>query len=90
MLDSADIKFDPVTVDGKEVEMSHGMYGVLLQNPDQSVRQQAFESMFNAYKNHINTITSLYAGSVKKTGFSEKCADFRLRLKARFPGRTST
>lgn len=33
MLDSADIKFDPVTVGGKEVEMSHGMYGVLLQNP---------------------------------------------------------
>ncbi|UKI14294.1 MAG: hypothetical protein L6V85_09580 [Clostridiales bacterium] len=91
MLDSADIKFDPVTVDGKEVEMSHGMYGVLLQNPDQSVRQQAFESMFNAYKKIISTQSRpCMRAASKKTGFSEKCADFRLRSKARFPGRTST
>ena len=86
MLDSADIKFDPVTVDGKEVEMSHGMYGVLLQNPDQSVRQQAFESMFNAYKNHINTITSLYAGSVKKDWFFRKVRGFSSSLEGALSG----
>ena len=35
MFDSADVKFRPVNVDGKEIEMSHVRYGVLLQNPCQ-------------------------------------------------------
>lgn len=76
MFDSADVKFAPVTVDGKEVEMSHGMYGVLLQNPNQKIRQAAFESMFNAYKNNVNTIASLYSGSVKKDWFYKKVRGF--------------
>lgn len=72
MFDSADVKFKPVTVNGKEVEMSHGMYSVLLQNPDQNVRKLGFESMFNAYKDYINTIAAMYAGSVKKDWFYKK------------------
>ncbi len=80
LFDSADVKFAPVIVDGKEVEMSHGMYGVLLQNPDQKIRQAAFESMFNAYKNHINVISSLYAGSVKKDWFYKKIRGFNSSL----------
>lgn len=72
IFDAADVKFDSVTVDGKEVEMSHGMYGVLLQSADQSVRQAGFESMFNAYKSHINTIAMIYAGNVKKDWFYSK------------------
>jgi oligoendopeptidase F len=72
IFDAADVKFEPVNVKGQTVEMSHGVYGLLLQNPDQSVRQAAFESMFNAYKGNINTIAMIYAGSVKKDWFYSK------------------
>lgn len=72
MYNDADIIFNKVKVGEKEVEMSHGMYGVLLQNPDKNVRKSAFESMFIAFKEHINTIAAIYAGSVKKDWFYSK------------------
>ena len=72
MFDNADVKFDKVIRDDEEVEMSHGMYSVLMQDSNREVRRTAFESMFNAYKGMINTIAVLYGGNVKKDCFYAK------------------
>ena len=81
MFDSADIQFKPVTDDkGEQVEMSHGVYGLLMQNPDQRVRKDAFESNFLAYKNFINTLGANYAGNVKKDWFYAKVRGFKSSL----------
>ncbi|MDE5618407.1 MAG: oligoendopeptidase F [Clostridia bacterium] len=73
MFDSVDIKFKKVKdSDGDSVAMSHGNYAVLLQSKDRSVRRAAFNSMFGAYKDMINTITQLYAGNIKKDLFYAK------------------
>ncbi len=80
IFDAADVKFDKIQIDGKDVEMSHGMYGVALQNPDQKVRQAGFESMFNAYKSHVNTIATIYGGSVKKDWFYSKVRGYKSSL----------
>ena len=78
MFDNADVKFVPVTDDkGREVEMSHGNYSLLLQNPSQEVRRAAFGSMFEAYCDHINTLAANYAGNVKKDWFFAKIRGFR-------------
>lgn len=70
MFDSVDIKFKKVKDgDGESVAMSHGNYSVLLQSKDRKVRKAAFNSMFGAYKDMINTITQLYAGNIKKDLF---------------------
>lgn len=81
MFDNADVKFKKVD-DGKGnlVEMSHGVYGLMLQNPDQNVRKAAFGSMFNAYKDYINTIAANYAGNVKKDWFFAKVRGFKSAL----------
>lgn len=81
MFNNADVKFKSVD-DGKGnmVEMSHGVYGLLLQNPDQNVRKAAFESMFNAFKDYINTLASNYAGNVKKDWFFAKVRGFKSSL----------
>ena len=81
MFNNADVKFKSVD-DGKGnmVEMSHGVYGLLLQNPDQNVRKVAFESMFNAFKDYINTLASNYAGNVKKDWFFAKVRGFKSSL----------
>lgn len=80
MFDNADVKFAPVKDEnGKEVQMSHGVYGMLLQSPDQRVRKDAFDSMFTAYKDHINTIAANYAGNVKKDWFYAKVRGFKAR-----------
>ena len=68
-LDSGDIKFDKITVDGKEVQLGHGTYSMLLQHKDQSVRKLAFETYYKAFIEKINTLSGLYEGSVKSDWF---------------------
>ena len=81
MFNNADVRFEPVVDDkGESIEMSHGMYGVLLQNPDENVRRQAFESMFGAFKANVNTLAMNYAGNVKKDWFFAKIRGFASAL----------
>ena len=81
MFDNADIKFKPVEDEnGEKVELSHGVYGLLLQNQNQDVRARAFESMFTAYKDHANMIAANYAGNVKKDWFFAKVRGFKSAL----------
>ncbi|MDD3946800.1 MAG: oligoendopeptidase F [Clostridia bacterium] len=66
-LDNADLTFEPFTdPEGNRIELSHGMYSFLLQNPDGKIRKQAFENYYQSYIAHKNTIAAAYAGSVKK------------------------
>lgn len=81
MFDNADIRFQPVRDEkGREVELSHGTYSLLLQSPSQEVRKAAFESMFGAYRDHINTLAANYAGNVKKDWFFAKIRGFSTSL----------
>ncbi|MEG2453496.1 MAG: M3 family metallopeptidase, partial [Clostridia bacterium] len=80
MFDSAEVRFENVKVGDEVFEMSNGMYGVLLQNPNQEIRKAGFESMFNAYKNYINTIANIYGGSVKKDWVLSKIRGFKSSL----------
>ena len=77
MFDNADIKFDDVKMpDGKTMKMSHGVYSLLLQNENQSVRKDAFMSMFSVYKSYENTLASVYATNCKKDWFYAKTRGF--------------
>ncbi len=81
MFDNADVKFEPIEDENGEMhEMSHGMYSFFLQSPSQQVRKRAFESMFNAYKDHINTLAANYAGRVKSNWFFAKVRGFKSAL----------
>ncbi len=75
-LDSGDIKFDVITVDGKKVQLGHGTYSTLMQHKDQKVRKKAFETYYKAYIGKINTLAGLYEGSVKADCFSAKARNF--------------
>ena len=75
-LDSGDIKFDKITVDGKEVQLGHGTYSMLLQHKDQSVRKLAFETYYKAFIEKINTLSGLYEGSVKSDWFYAQARHF--------------
>lgn len=81
MFDNADIKFEPID-DGKggSIELSHGVYSLLLQNEDGEIRRRAFESMFGAYRDHINMLAVNYGGNVKKDWFFAKIRGFSSAL----------
>ena len=81
MFDNADIRFkDVVLPDGTAVKMSHGVYSLLLQNENQNVRRDAFNSMFEVYKNNENTLAQIYATNVKKDWFYAKTRGFKSSL----------
>jgi oligoendopeptidase F len=83
MFNDVDVKFDKVEDDnGNKLDMSHGLYGVLLQSRSEKVRRGAFESMYAAYKSHINTIAQTYAGCVKKDCFYAGARGFKSALEA--------
>ncbi len=74
--DNADIKWQPIVVDGKETPISHGSYGALLQSKNRKAREDAHFSMFNAYKDMINTIATNYTGNVMKDVFLAQIRGF--------------
>ncbi len=77
MLDDVDMRFDDITLsDGTKTELSHGRYGLFLRDKDRDLRKQAYESMYNAHKNSINTLAALYSSSVKKDVFYARARKF--------------
>ena len=64
MINNADLPFPEIEVDGKNVTVSHGMYGVLLQSEDRAVREKAFKAYYKAFISLINTISATYIGNV--------------------------
>ncbi len=70
MLNNADLKFDPIEDEqGNKMEVTHGRYIQLMENPNREIRRQAFESLYQAYGNLKNTLASTYVSSVKADKF---------------------
>lgn len=81
MFDNVDAKFESfINSKGEEVEMSHGIYGMMMQSENREDRKKAFESMFNCFKNNINTIARIYAGNIKATWFYAKVRGYNSSL----------
>lgn len=69
MIDNADLPFPTIEVRGEKVKVTHGVYGLMLQDKDRSVREKAFKAYYNAYISLINTISATYIGNVNKDVF---------------------
>ncbi len=69
MIDNADLDFPKMELDGEEITITHGVYGVLMRDERQEVRKEAFQKYYEAYRKLLNTITSTYVGNVNKNVF---------------------
>ncbi|MDK1727159.1 oligoendopeptidase F [Dellaglioa algida] len=71
ILNNADLKF-PVVQDerGNNVQLSQGIYGVLLESTDRSVREQAFKKLYEVYGQFQNTLASTLSSHVKVHNYS--------------------
>lgn len=86
MLNNADLPFPVITVDGKKVKVSHGIYGVLLQSSDRNVRKKAFKAFYNAYIGLINTISANYIANVNKDVYLAKARKYESCLEKALDG----
>ncbi len=71
-----------VDEEGFEHPMSTALYSKYLMSNSESIRKQAFESMYSLYKKHINTITELYLARVKQRVISSKIRNYESSLDA--------
>lgn len=66
MLNNADIKFGTIIdEDGDETEVTHGNFIKFMERHDRDVRKNAYNAVYDAYKELINTIASAYNYNTK-------------------------
>jgi len=70
MLNNVDINFGTIKDEnGEEKKLTHGSYGLFLENPNREVRKSAYEGIYGAFHKQKNTITALYGTSIKSDVF---------------------
>ena len=77
MFQNADLKFpELVEEDGTRHPLTHGNYMVYMKDARQSIRRQAFFSLYHTYEAYQNTLASLYASNVKQELFYAKARKY--------------
>ncbi|SJZ81060.1 oligoendopeptidase F [Pilibacter termitis] len=66
ILNNADLQFPVVKNDeGEDVQLSHGVFGQLLESRNREVRKSAFEGMYQVYDQFQHTLASTLSFNVK-------------------------
>ncbi len=75
-IDNADLPLKTIKHNGESIELSHGVYGVIMHGSDRALRKKAFKSYYGSYISLMNTISATYSGSVKKDVFIAKAKKY--------------
>lgn len=67
---------------GKRVKLTNHNFTTMLSSKNERVRKTAFKKMYNYFKEHINTISSLYLGNIKADCFYAKTKKYKNSLVA--------
>lgn len=87
MLNNADMVFPSIKDEnGNLVELTHGRYIQFLESSDRSVRQAAFEAMYETFASYKNTFASTLSGNVKKDNFYAKVRNYGSAREAALSG----
>ena len=79
LFESVDMSF-PSLENGSA--LTHALFGRYRESADAAIRKEAFEKYFGEYKKYINTITSLYSGSVKLDSYFARARRHESALEA--------
>ncbi|WP_122645616.1 oligoendopeptidase F [Enterococcus mediterraneensis] len=73
VLNNADLVFPTITgADGEKIQLSHGVYGQLMESTDRKVREDAFKGLYSVYEQFRNTFASTLSAHVKGHNFKAK------------------
>lgn len=76
MLNNANLNLPKATLGAKEMQMSHGLYGVALREGTAEERKEWFEKYYGAYIKLIDSITQTYYSNVKMDVFYKTARKF--------------
>ncbi|CCI84316.1 oligoendopeptidase F [Lactobacillus pasteurii DSM 23907 = CRBIP 24.76] len=63
--------------DGEMVQLSDGLYSLLIQSPNREVRKNAFDVMYASYDQFQNTLASTLSGVVKAHNFQARVHNYK-------------
>ncbi|MDT2737418.1 oligoendopeptidase F [Enterococcus pseudoavium] len=73
VMNNADLKFPVVKNEaGENIQLTHGIYGQLLESTDRNVREQAFKALYSVYHQFRNTFASTLSTHVKSHNYKAK------------------
>ena len=79
LFESVDMRFDNLE-DGRP--LTHALFGNYRDDPNPAIRKEAFEKYFGEFGKYINTLASLYGGSVKFDSYFAKARKHESALEA--------
>lgn len=82
LLSNADLKFDNVTFEGRDYELTQSSYITLIENPRRELRKLAFTTLYKTYAQFKNTYAALLSSQVKALAFNSKLRNYGSSLEA--------
>ncbi len=77
VLNNADLVFPTIEGEnGEKVQLSHGVYGQLLESTDRSVREAVFKGLYSVYEQFRNTFASTLSTHIKGHNFKAKVRNY--------------
>mgnify|MGYP000472674459 FL=1 len=77
VLNNADLVFPTIEGEnGEKVQLSHGVYGQLLESTDRRVREAAFKGLYSVYEQFRNTFASTLGTHIKGHNFKAKVRNY--------------
>lgn len=77
VLNNADLEFPIIeNEDGEKIQLTHGVYGQLMESVQRDVRKSAFEGLYKVYNQFRNTFASTLSSHVKAHNFKAKIRQF--------------
>lgn len=77
VLNNADLVFPVIEgAEGEKIQLSHGVYGQLLESTNRKVRKAAYEGLYQVYRQFRNTFAQTLSTNVKTHNYSAKVRHF--------------
>ncbi|MDR1893548.1 MAG: oligoendopeptidase F [Spirochaetales bacterium] len=65
-LSDVDLTFGTLSLDGREVPLTHSTYSLFLHDPRREIRRAAYFQYYERFEEHKNTLAALFSGSVRQ------------------------
>lgn len=87
ILNNADLVFPTIQDEkGQDIQLSHGVYGQLMESTDRRVRQDAFQGLYKVYRQFQHTFASTLSSHVKMHNFNAKTRHYDSARQAALSG----
>ncbi|MDN6519296.1 MAG: oligoendopeptidase F, partial [Enterococcus sp.] len=87
IINNADLKFPVVkNEEGENVQLTHGVYGQLLESTDRTVREEAFKALYSVYHQFRNTLATTLSTHVKGHNYKAKVRGYTSARQAALSG----